>query len=185
MVVTKTWTAQDLWQRGSELEGFELYEGVLEPMPAAGRRHGEIEVRIASMLFVHVNPMRLGAVYPGDTGCVFARDPDTVLVPDIAFVAADNLPPAEQRVAFLDVVPDIVFEISSPSDRPKLVEDKIRLYEQARVPLIVTIDSVYRTAVIRREGEAPASVDARGMIALSPVLPELTLAMDAIFATFP
>ena len=57
-------------------------------MAAAGFRHGAVIMNVAGPLSQHVKAHGLGVVCGAETGFVLARDPDTVLAPDVAFVPA-------------------------------------------------------------------------------------------------
>src|SRR5687767_1246001 len=95
---------------------YELIEGALRRMPPAGGEHGEIEIEFAFRLRLHLERDPAGKVYPGDSGFWFDRGARTILAPDVAFVVADRLPPPGERRGFLDVIPDLVVEIVSPSE---------------------------------------------------------------------
>ena len=60
-------------------------------MPPAGGEHGILAMGIGARLHAHVEPRQLGCVFAAATGFRIHRNPDTVLVPDAAFVAAERL----------------------------------------------------------------------------------------------
>ena len=85
-------TAEELLR--SNLQHCELLEGELVMMSPAGFDHGGIAGNIALLLGAFVKPQSLGAVVTAEPGFQIAHDPDTVRVPDVAFVRADRIPPA-------------------------------------------------------------------------------------------
>ncbi|MGH9279869.1 MAG: Uma2 family endonuclease [Acidimicrobiales bacterium] len=117
-------TAEELAELSDDGSRFELIEGVLQEMPPAGFDHGLISATVASHLDRFVREHALGRVVGAETGFVVARDPDTVLAPDAAFIRADRIPPPGQRHGFAALAPDLVVEVVSPTDRAAAVADK-------------------------------------------------------------
>lgn len=140
MATTRTVTAEDLFLMGDEADRQELVQGELRPMSPGGGRHEETGVRLIIRLGSHVLDNNLGEVYGPDTGSLIARDPDTVLSPDVSFISAERLPPPEERVGFLLLPPDLAVEILPPSERPGAVAWKVGMYRAAAVRLIWILD---------------------------------------------
>jgi Uma2 family endonuclease len=105
----------------------ELWHGDMRPVMPASHSHGVAVVRIGSVLDRYVDEHDLGAV-SSDTGFILARDPDTVLCPDVAFVSNHRLPPGEIDSSFADYAPDLAVEVVSPSNRTGELKTKVRLY---------------------------------------------------------
>ena len=125
---TKLLTADDLLRLYSEGVRGELIRGELcETMPS-GQEHGEIAMRIGHLLLSFVRPRRLGRVMGSDAGVWLERDPDTVREPDVAFFAADRMPPGERVSGYAEVVPNLVVEIASPRDSAREVRDKAQMW---------------------------------------------------------
>jgi Uma2 family endonuclease len=112
----------------------ELLAGRVVTMAPAGDGHGRTEMRLTVAVFNWADAHRLGQVWPGDTGFVLARHPDTVRSPDGAFVVAQRVPPESERYA--EVVPDLVWEVVSPSDRPSEVLAKVGVWLDAGVQVV-------------------------------------------------
>lgn len=87
------------------------------PPAPAGFPHGRVAVRLGARIDRHVEETGSGVVVAAETGFRIAHDPDTVRAPDAAFVAAGRMPPESERRGFLDLAPDVVVEVVSPSDR--------------------------------------------------------------------
>ena len=81
----------------------------------------------------------LGRVVGAETGFILARDPDTVLAPDAAFISADRMPPPGQRHGFAALAPDLVVEVVSPTDRAAAVADKALRWIEAGTRLVWVI----------------------------------------------
>jgi Uma2 family endonuclease len=119
---------------------YELIEGELVKMPGSGFNHSAIAVAIAAELRAHVRRHHLGRVTGADGGYIFSRNPDTVLIPDVAFVRAERLPPRSEQAGFLAVVPDLVVEVVSPHDRLGDVASKVARYLRAGVATVWVVD---------------------------------------------
>lgn len=132
---------------------FELVAGELIEMAAAGGQHGALGVRFIVRLGAFVEDRGLGTVYGPDTGFVMQENPDTVLVPDVAFVRASRLIPEVEQTGFVRVIPDLVFEIVSPDDTRREVASKVALYLAVGVKLIIVADPKTMTFVVHRPGE--------------------------------
>lgn len=128
---------------------FELAAGVVQPMTPAGGGHGAIEVNLVYLLSAHVRPRRLGMVFSADTGFLLGRDPDTVRCPDVAFVAADRLPPGGvPGRGFVELAPDLAVEVRSPTDRTRASRAKVAEYLGVGVRQVWTIDPASRTVTV-------------------------------------
>lgn len=162
MVTTHLTTAAHLEAMSSEYELCELYDGVLRETERMGGRRGEIEMEIGAPLHAHVRANRLGRVYPSDTHFILFRNPDTVVMPDVAFVREDRLAPADARDGYAPYAPDLAVEVVSPSNRMVEILEKIALYGRAGVPLVwlvepwtqrVTVYALGRERRILRAGD--------------------------------
>ncbi len=144
-----TYTAEDLLalSESQDATRYELVAGQLRVMEPAGAAHGLIEVRLLAMLFAHVQPRGLGALFAGDTGFVLRHDPDTVRAPDVAFVRADRLPMEglDSDAGYLELAPDLAAEVASPSDTVKELGEKVSEYLDVGVRLVWVVDPANRT----------------------------------------
>jgi Uma2 family endonuclease len=131
----------------------ELLRGELVVMSPAGFEHGRIANRIAVRLGGFVERHSLGIVTTAETGFQIGSNPDTVRVPDIAFVAAARVPPAGWA-RFFAGPPDLAVEILSPSDRASEVLAKVQEWLSAGCRAVWLIDPPSRTLTVygpRRE----------------------------------
>ena len=113
---TRSLTADDLLQLPNDGRRYELVEGELISMAPAGGRHGHVAMQIGWRLAEHVEKNGLGVAFAAETGFLLERSPDTVRAPDAAFIATERLPAGEITASFVDIVPDLVVEVASPSD---------------------------------------------------------------------
>jgi len=110
----------------------------------------EIGIRLSAFLFVWVNPRRLGRVFDSAGGFIL---PDANLTaPDVSFVRAARLRQSPRY--FGELVPDLVVEIKSQSDRIKPLEKKIHNFLELGAQVGILIDPDEETVTVyRQEGE--------------------------------
>jgi Uma2 family endonuclease len=145
---TSLLTADDLETLPDDLGRSDLIRGELIQMAPAAAKHGKYAMRFGSRLDVYVTEHKLGTVFAAETGFVLARDPDTVLAPDIAFVRADRLPSEDEWDGYLAIAPDLVVEVLSPSDTARSVLDKVLFYLDAGTRLVVTLDPTRQITIV-------------------------------------
>jgi len=166
----------DLW---------ELWEGELREVPGAGGWASGIAVRIASRLTLFVEAEHAGWVTGADGAFVLARDPDTVVEPDVGFVRWDRLPDRAPPVKYIPVAPDLAVEVQSPSDEPGEMARKRELYRRAGVPLQWWVDPIRRTVAAYRDGEPVADLGDGVDLDGGGVLPGFRLPIATVFASAP
>src|SRR6185312_6034386 len=129
-------TAEEFARMPNPLDGSqqELVRGVIITMPPPGARHGACCSRINRRLANFVEDNNLGTVFANDTGFVTTRTPDSVRGPDISFWSRTKLP--EVPEGYIEVAPDLVVEVVSPSDRYMRIQQKINEYLEKGVRLI-------------------------------------------------
>ena len=84
-------TAEQLLVLCKPKERCELVEGELIAMPPAGFYHSVIAMTIGRLIANHAAKKGLGLVSGEEGGYRLRRNPDTVRVPDVAFVAKEGL----------------------------------------------------------------------------------------------
>jgi len=124
---------------------YEIVAGQPEEKAMGGARHGGIGARLLIRLGSYVEAQRLGGVYGPDTS--FQIGPNERL-PDIAFVAADRIPPEGEPQGMWPFAPDLAVEILSPTDLHEKVSGKIREYFTAGVRQVWLISPEYKTVTI-------------------------------------
>jgi Uma2 family endonuclease len=107
----------------------ELIDGELYVTPSPVRRHQRAVVRIASALLAHVDESG-GEVLPAPADVVFSAS--TVVEPDVVFVGPERVGMLTDP-RFVDIAPDLVVEVSSPSTRRLDLVKKRALYEREGV----------------------------------------------------
>jgi Uma2 family endonuclease len=138
----------------------ELIDGELYVSASPIRRHQRVVVRIAAALLAYADEHG-GEVLPAPADVYFARD--TVVEPDVVFVGPERVGQlADER--YVDIAPDLLVEVSSPSTRRLDLVKKRALYEREGVAEYWFVDleaeviDVYRPDEHGRYG-APATLD--------------------------
>lgn len=181
MAVTAVTTIEDLSRIEDDGLRYELIGGKLICMSPAGGRHGRIIFELVLLLGNYVRDQNLGQVYIGDTGFILARDPDTVLVPDVAFVRAANVPEGDEEIGFLDLVPDLVIEVVSPSDRAKDTMAKLSTFLATGVRLVWQVDPATRIMVVYTPEEPQTILVESDQLDGGDVVPGFTMQVAEIF----
>ena len=177
----KLYTAEDLLRISSQGFRGELIDGVLRETVPAGKKHARIAIRIGGEFDRHVRRNRLGQVGGTDGGVLVSRDPDTVREPDIYFVSAERLPLDDQSDGYLEVVPELVVEIVSPSDTEQEVAAKIRMWLDFGVSMAVEVRPATRSVLVHRPGQPPVTLTGDDALDGGEVLPGFSLPLGEIF----
>ena len=146
-------TADDLLRLYSEGVKGELIRGVLHETVAAGGEHGDIAGALIGEIRGYARPRRLGRVGGSDTGIMLERNPDTVREPDAYYISAEKLPLNVRVAGYYEVVPDMVAEIRSLSDRLTEFNEKIQMWLSFGVRLVLAIYPQTRTIAAHRPGQ--------------------------------
>jgi Uma2 family endonuclease len=134
----RTWTDEELEALPKDGYKYELLDGELIMSPAHAR-HGEISMRLGSLLLNFADRKGLGKIYDSSTG--FRLAPDVLLSPDVSFVSKARL--KKILVApdkFLLGAPDLAVEVLSPSDRLQQVHRKLDRYFEHGLRLVWWVD---------------------------------------------
>ena len=138
-------SAEQLFQAPDSGNRLELVRGVLIVMSPAGSEHGWIAARILTRLANHVEANGLGRVYAAETGFLIEVNPDTVRAPDAAFVSQERIDKAPPSPSYLQVAPDLVVEVVSPSDPSTDVEAKAEQWLEAGSRIVLVADPINQT----------------------------------------
>jgi len=139
----------------SDLGHYELLNGRIVVSPPAGWPHGRIGTAVVVVLERYAKQHRIGRVFASSTG--FDLPSGDTLEPDGSLVttARWNATPPPVFGQFLEVVPDLVVEILSPSTRSHDLTEKNDVYAKNGVDEYWIIDPRGRSlTVFSRAGEA-------------------------------
>ncbi len=182
MVATRLMTVEELETMGDDGTDFELFDGVPREHPGMSVRHGYVGGEVFGPLYAHVKRHRLGRVFTSDTQFVLSRNPDTVVKPDVSFIRTERMPPPEEHDRISRMPPDFAVEVVSPGDRRADIQDKIRRYQAAGVPLLWYVAPEKRTVTVYALGAEPVVFGEDDTLDGGDVFPGFSLSVADIFA---
>ena len=151
-------TAEQFAQRPDPGHPEELVRGRIVPMPVPKPRHGQICGNAYFFIRSHAEANDLGHVLSNNSAVITERGPDTVRGADVAFYSYARVPRGPLPDGYLPVVPELVVEVVSPSDRWANVLAKVAEYLEAGVSAVVLLNDDRRQAqVFRADGTTVTS----------------------------
>ncbi|MCU0543873.1 MAG: Uma2 family endonuclease [Oscillatoriaceae cyanobacterium Prado104] len=137
----------------------------------------EIGIRLSAFLFVWVNPRRLGRVFDSAGGFIL---PDANLTaPDVSFVRAARLRQSPRY--FGELVPDLVVEIKSQSDRIKPLENKILNFIELGAQVGILIDPDEETVTVYRQATEPIVLGNADILTVPELFPGWELPISELW----
>ena len=180
MVTTKLITANDLAAMPDDGYRYRLIRGELIRVSPVDLTHFRVTNNITVPLSLFVRERGLGIV-GGEGGFILEVGPDTVLAPDVAFIRTDQIPPEDQQHGFARLVPDLVVEVVSTSDRAGEMAEKTAIYLQAGVPLLWWVFPKQRLVRQHTPDGGVAEFRAGDLLDGGTVLPGFQLPVAQIF----
>lgn len=177
----KLLTADDMHHLYSQGVRGELLRGSLCETQPSGVRHGKIVVNLIVRLEAFVEPRQMGTIVASDAGFLLEKDPDTVREPDVAFISAHRLPPDQDVPGYFEGPPDLAVEIASPSDGPRQLFDKARMWISFGVPLVWTVDPQARTLDVHQPNQPLIRLSTDDLLDGGQVLPGFTCTVADLF----
>ena len=174
-------TADELYHLGKEERRGELIRGVFCPDMPNNPNHAEVLLALGALLYDFVKTNESGKVLAGDPGVHLERDPDTVRAPDVAFYAAGRVPSLQGFRGFLDVIPDLVVEVVSPSQTANEAHDKAHMWLYNGVRLVWNVWPDTRTIEVFSPDNPPVILHETDTLTGQDVLPQFTAPVSAIF----
>lgn len=155
----------------------ELEDGRLSIVGPSDIVSSEISSRLIAFLFAWINPRRLGRVFDSAGGFIM---PDTnVKAPDVSFVRAARLRQSPRY--FGELVPDLVVEIKSQSDRIKLIETKVLKFIELGATVGILIDPDEETVTIYRSTGEPTVLGNGDILTLAELFPGWELPISELW----
>src|SRR5438132_12993438 len=104
----------------------ELVRGEIITMPPPGGMHGVSCLKAGRRIGNFVEDNDRGTVTSNDTGFITERGPDSVRGPDISYWTKERL--KEIPVGYIEIAPDLLVEVLSPSNLSKQIRAKLKEY---------------------------------------------------------
>ena len=137
---------------------YELIRGVLVAKMPTGFAHSVVVTMIATALNLWAGPRGYGAVVSGEPGYTLELGPpDTVMAPDVAWIAPGRIPPAGAS-GFPHLVPDLAVEVKSPGDTTAALARKAQLWLHYGARQVWAVDPERLTLTQYIAGAAPVTL---------------------------
>lgn len=175
-------TAEELFRMPSGEHRYELVRGELQMMSPTGGEHGEVVAELTWLLVGFIKHKRLGKVLGAETGYLLERNPDTVLAPDISYVARDRVPATGIPKKFVLIPPDLAVEVLSPGDFLAKAKKKAEAWLSHGAREVWLVDPQRRTVSIYRPSEPPVVLAEHDSL-ISDLLPGFSCRVGEIFPT--
>ena len=145
----------------------ELEDGKIIVISPSDIVSSEVGVRLISVLFAWVNPRNLGRIFDSAGGFIL---PDSNLTAtDVSFVRAQRLRRSIRY--FAEMVPDLVVEIKSQSDRIKKLEQTVNKFIELGALVGIVIDPDLETVKVFRPNSQPIILENEDILTLPELLP--------------
>jgi len=190
-MVEKTFslTIDDFMQIYEREGAFEIINGTRIPMSPTKFGHVHLATKLLLAITNHAQKQNLGEAY-NEVPFVLTDDRNWVKgsrVPDVAFVLQArlddykaNTPDWKDRPLML--VPDLVVEIISPTDRYTEVNEKVDRYLDDGVNLIWVIDPARKTVAVHdTQNKRQYTLTEKDTLSGSDIIPEFTLKLAHFF----
>jgi Uma2 family endonuclease len=179
-VATKLWTIEDLEALEDTGACYELLRGELIEMTGPKFQHLFLVGRLLRFVGEFVDLHGLGVV--GNNGAfVIGRDPDSLLIPDVAFIRTERIPPVDDDWDIYTGPPDCAFEVVSPSDSAADVHDKILEFLESGVRAVVAVWPRSRSVSVHRPGGDVREFKMGDVLELDNILPGFRLPIADLF----
>jgi Uma2 family endonuclease len=180
-LAAKVWTAEELLELPADHMRHELVRGELTTMAPTSGEHGVRTGRITLRIGEYADKQNLGIFFGAETGFIVARNPDTVLAPDCAFVRKDRIPAGGVPRGYWPGAPDLAVEVLSPSDSASEVIAKIDEWLEAGTRLVWVVDPKKKTVTVCAPKRQPVILKEKDVVDGEEVLPGFRLEVGEIF----
>ncbi len=176
-------TAEEFVRLYGDDSGVELVKGRLVRMPMPGAEHGEVCLTAGALILDAAKSAGLGRAMGNDTFIRVGTNPDTYRGADVCFLSYARLPKDQPRPKGpLEVPPELVIEVRSPTDRAGNIEDKVAEYLNAGVTVVVVLDPAFDSATVYRQSDDfPQRMHNGDELTLPDVLPGFAVPVRRFF----
>ena len=158
---------------------YELDEGELIEMSRPAYDHNRVLRKLLVRLDSFLEATKLGEAQVSEN--LYALAPTTRRAPDVAVILGDRH--RELRGSkVISIIPEIVAEILSPSETPRMIHRKLKQYFEAGVKEVWLIDTDDKEIEIWTGPTLPAHALTGNAVLESPLLPGFALPLEELFA---
>ena len=175
-------TADEFAERHAD-ERVEYIRGYVVEMDMPGSNHGKVCTRSSAILMNFADQKDLGHVVSNDSWVALPTpyDPTLVLGPDVYFISYERMPRGDLPDGTLHAIPELVFEVKSPSDRKRNIAEKIADYLAAGVSAVVFLDPDSRSGAVHTP-KGILKLSSTDTLELPDILPGFSVPVAKFFA---
>jgi Uma2 family endonuclease len=151
-------TAEEYWLLPDDGQRTELVRGRIVPVNMPTPRHGYICNKVGRILGNFAEQHDLGRVMSNDSGVLTEQNPDTVRGADVAYFSYARLPRGPMPEGDSRVLPELIVEVRSQTDRWPTILNKVAEYLGAGVGVVCVLDPQSVIAVVFYASEQPPRV---------------------------
>lgn len=157
----------------------ELLDGKIVVMGPSDYTSDEIGSRLLTFLNIWVMPRKLGRVTGAAAGFKLPNANKDLRAPDVTFVRAERLRRSPRD--FADLVPDLMVEVKSKTDRIKPLKEKIQQFLELGTQVGILIDPDTETLTIYRQGAEPVMLTNQDMLTIPELLPGWSMPVESLW----
>ncbi|CBN58634.1 MULTISPECIES: Uma2 family endonuclease [Kamptonema] len=157
----------------------ELVEGKISVMGPCDITSSEIGARLSYFLNVWVIPRKMGRVYDSSGGFILPNPDADLRAPDVSFVKAEKLKRSQR--SFVQLVPDLMVEIKSKTDRIKLIVEKIESFLALGSQVGLLVDPDKETVTIYRLTGEPVVLTSSDTLTIPELFPGWELPISELW----
>lgn len=159
----------------------ELVNGRIVKISPPQGAHGVCEFNFSFLIGQFVKAHKLGKVLVGEAGVYIKRNPDTVRGMDVAYISNERWAKQANKNGYLEIAPDLVVEVVSPTDRWNDVTQKLREYFSIGVRLVWVADPAAQTVFVYRSLTEMQEVKSGETLGGGDVLPNFSEPVAGFF----
>jgi Uma2 family endonuclease len=164
---------------------WELVNGEIIAVNPTSYRAARVTARILRLLDVYAETHELGDIVGPDAGFVIFPDENTLVAPDVSFIASHRVPHTIDQEHFARLAPDLVVEVMSPSDRMTDALHKISLYLEAGVSLVWLVEPGPRTISVFQQDRPAVRLAGDQVVEAEGILPGFSMTVDELLGPSP
>src|SRR5579862_703345 len=158
---------------------YELDEGELIEMTRPAYRHNRVLRKLLIRVDNFLERTGLGEAQLSEN--LYALSPKTRRAPDLAVILGDRHRELwEAKV--ISIIPEIVAEVLSPSETPRMIHRKLKQYFEAGVKDVWLIDPEVKEIEVWTGRSLPARALTGADVLTSALLPGFALPLEELFA---
>jgi Uma2 family endonuclease len=157
----------------------ELVGGNIIVMGLEDVTSSEVGARLIAFLNIWVMPRKLGRVTGAAAGFLLPNETADLRAPDVAFIRAERLKRSPRY--FAELVPDLMVEIKSNTDRLEALREKINLFLELGTQVGILIDPDRETVTVCRPAGEPVVLNNNDILTIPELLPGWELPVSQLW----